>query len=103
METSDRELLHEVVKTLGVLASNLETNDADIASLRLVNQAMLGILVTNPNFIDLFAVAVVNVISADKAIMLNTEMSDEALEQRTAGVMQLLPMTVRERVRLLLK
>lgn len=103
MEAAERELLHQVVKTVDLLVRSVESSGGELAGLRMVNHAMLSLLVTNPHFIDLFAAAIANVISADKALLLNTDVSDEALEQRTKCVLQLLPPPVQERVLVLLK
>lgn len=103
MQADDRALLHDVVQTLGILARNLETNDCDIASLRLVNQALLKVLANNQQLVEPFAVAIAHAMSADKAVLLNTDVRDEVLEERADGVLRLLPLPVRNRVLLMLK
>lgn len=59
---------------------------------------MLKVLMNSPHIIEPFAASVAHAMSADKAVLLNTNVSDAVMEERADGVLRLLPLKVRDRV-----
>ena len=90
----EAETKREFDKLWTLIAGRFNEMDA----LRLVTQALLGVVSLRNDLSPEFAAAFVRVLHADEAVMLNTRASDGFLEQRREMMFRLLPENVKSMV-----
>lgn len=92
MDDKDQKILYS-------LAKNMEMTRVELDALRLASQALFGVVSMRNDLIDEFASALARVIAADEAVMLNTRLSDQQLEQRRESILRLIPPNVQQLAR----